>query len=507
MRKIKILTIILAIVLISMVGFLGVYVKEQNRMENQVRDYSLLSNLSGERTVRLTVNTDSEEIIKDAEGNVVESEEELTDEQLAEKGYTKESIPNNSQDVLNAENYNKTKEVIEKRLKRLGVQEYEITVDESTGDILLRLPENTNTDQIIANIYTVGKFEIVDSETEEVLINNDDIKNVSVMYGSEGTTTAAGTSVYLQIEFDKEGTKKLETVSTTYSSNSVDSNTTETNTTDTNSTDANTATENTATNESTDNTTTNTENTTETDNSSTSSEPKQVTLRIDDTEMMTTSFDEPMRTGRMQLTVGTSTSDASTLNDNLDRASNIAAIIGEGNLPIEYDLASNEYILTDITEQQVLYALIAILAIVVIGILVWVFRFKLMGLLSGFAYIGLAAIYLLIIRYTNVAISLEGAFGILVILILNYIFISMLLKKIKNQSKKPTKEEVKLAEKETFKEFFMRIVPICIAIIVFCFVQWTPISSFGMVMFWGIALIAIYNYIVTDSLLKIKADK
>ena len=83
----------------------------------------------------------------------------------------------------------------------------------------------------------------------------------------------------------------------------------------------------------------------------------------------------------------------------------------------------------------------------------------------------------------------------------------MLLKKIKNQSKKPTKEEVNLAEKETFKEFFIKIVPICIAIIVFCFVQWTPISSFGMVMFWGIALIAIYNYIVTDSLLKIKADK
>ena len=54
-----------------------------------------------------------------------------------------------------------------------------------------------------------------------------------------------------------------------------------------------------------------------------------------------------------------------------------------------------------------------------------------MGLLSGFAYIGLAAIYLLIIRYTNVAISLEGAYGILVILILNYIFINMLLKKIK----------------------------------------------------------------------------
>ena len=511
MKKIKILTIILAIILISMVGFVGVYVKEQNRMENQVKDYSLLSNLSGERTVRLTVNKDSEEIIKDAEGNVVETEEELTDEQLAEKGYTKESVPNNSQEVLNVDNYNKTKEVIEKRLKRLGVQEYEITVDENTGDIILRLPENSNTNTIISNIYTVGKFEIVDSETEEVLINNDDIKDVSVMYGSTGTTASTGTSVYLQIEFNKEGTKKLETVSTTYSSNSVDSNTTETNTaetnsTNTNSTDANTTTENTTANESTDNTT-NTENTAGTDDSSTTSEPKEVTLRIDDTEMMTTSFDEPMRTGKMQLTVGTSTTDTSTLNDNLNRASNIAAIIGEGNLPIEYDVTSNEYILTDITEQQVLYVLIAILIIAILGILVWIFRFKLMGLLSGFAYIGLVAIYLLIIRYTNVAISLEGAYGILVILILNYIFINMLLKKIKNQSKKPTKEEVNIAEKETFKEFFIKIVPICIAIVVFCFIQWTPISSFGMVMFWGIALIAIYNYIVTDSLLKIKADK
>lgn len=501
MKKIKILTIILAIILISMVGFVGVYVKEQNRMENQVKDYSLLSNLSGERTVRLTVNKDSEEIIKDAEGKVVETEEELTDEQLAEKGYTKESVPNNSQEVLNVDNYNKTKEVIEKRLKRLGVQEYEITVDENTGDIILRLPENSNTDTIISNIYTVGKFEIVDSETEEVLINNNDIKDVSVMYGSTGSTTSTGTSVYLQIEFNKEGTKKLETVSTTYSSNSVASNTT-----DTNSTDANTTTENTTANESTDNTT-NTENTAGTDSSSTTSEPKEVTLKIDDTEMMTTSFDEPMRTGKMQLTVGTSTTDASTLNDNLNRASNIAAIIGEGNLPIEYDVTSNEYILTDITEQEVLYVLIAILAVIILGIIVWIFRFKLMGLLSGFAYIGLAAIYLLMIRYTNVAISLEGAYGILVILILNYIFINMLLKKIKKQSKKPTKEGVNLAEKETFKEFFVRIVPICIAIIVFCFVQWTPISSFGMVMFWGIALIAIYNYIVTDSLLKIKADK
>ena len=59
----------------------------------------------------------------------------------------------------------------------------------------------------------------------------------------------------------------------------------------------------------------------------------------------------------------------------------------------------------------------------------------------------------------------------------------------------------------TYKEFFIKIIPIIILVITFCFIKWTPISSFGMVMFWGIALIAAYNSIVTNSLLKIKEGR
>ena len=60
---------------------------------------------------------------------------------------------------------------------------------------------------------------------------------------------------------------------------------------------------------------------------------------------------------------------------------------------------------------------------------------------------------------------------------------------------------------DTYKEFFVKIIPICIAVVAFCFVGWAPISSFGMVMFWGILLIAIYNILVTNALLKIKVGK
>ena len=81
-----------------------------------------------------------------------------------------------------------------------------------------------------------------------------------------------------------------------------------------------------------------------------------------------------------------------------------------------------------------------------------------------------------------------------VIFLLNYMLINRLLGK---DSKKT----------EIYKEFFLTIFPIIILVITLCFVNWEPMSSFGMVMFWGIALIAIYNVLVTNNLLKIEQGK
>ena len=57
---------------------------------------------------------------------------------------------------------------------------------------------------------------------------------------------------------------------------------------------------------------------------------------------------------------------------------------------------------------------------------------------------------------------------------------------------------------ETYKKFFSRIIPVCILAIVFCFIKWTPINSFGMITFWGIVIIAIYNATITNLLFRIK---
>ena len=134
-------------------------------------------------------------------------------------------------------------------------------------------------------------------------------------------------------------------------------------------------------------------------------------------------------------------------------------------------------------------------------------KYKSKGLLVGISYIGLAALYLLLVRYANVVISVESIFGIAIILILNFIFTSMLLNKIRKNIKENKENVVNKSTVETYKKFFNRIIPICAITIAFCFIKWIPISSFGMISFWGLLMIAVYNVVITRYLLKILVEE
>ena len=336
MKKLKMLTIVLVVILITMIAFGGIYIQKQNRMENIIKNYSYAMDLKGARNIRLKVNQENKTVIKDSEGKEVESSEDLTDDKIKEKGYTKEEIPYNSQESQKEENYKESKRIIEERLKSLKITDYNIKMDESTGDILLEIAENDNTDSIVSNIGTVGKFEIIDSETKEVLMDNNDIKLANVMYGSSNSSTtssSSGTTVYLNIEFTKEGAKKLEDISSKYVKTSTSDNTTDN---------------------------------TDSSDTTTSSTEKKITMKIDDEEIMSTSFDETLKTGKIQLSIGKATTDSKTLQGYVSQASNIAVVLDSGKMPIKYDVDENQYVLSDITNQEldiVVYILIGIVAI------------------------------------------------------------------------------------------------------------------------------------------------
>lgn len=434
MKKIKILTITLVIILITAIAFGGIYIQKQNRMENIVKDYEFAMDLKGTRNIKLQPNN-----------------EEGTE--------------------INVEDYKKSKNILEKRFEKIGLNNYTIKLDEQAGTIIVEIPENETTDAIVSQIGTVGRFEIQDSETGEVLMNNDDIKQANVMSNANSQTASqSGTTIYLNIEFTKEGSKKLEEISNKY----VKSSETENNTDE------------------------NTEATEE------KSEEKKVSIKLDDTEIITTSFDEPITTGSLQLSMGGSSKEQKTLQTYVSQASSIAIVLDTGKLPVKYQISENKYVLSDITSQDLAIVIYVLLAIAVIALIRLIIKYKKQGAIATIAYIGLISVFLILIRYANVVLSIDGIFAIAIVLVLNYIFVNTLCSKL---NKEENKESINKKLVETYKEFFIRIMPVCILAIVFCFINWSPISSFGMVMFWGITLIAIYNSIVTNILLKIEADK
>ena len=469
MKTIKIITIILAIILISIISFFGIYTQNKNKVSNSVKDYQYAMDINGARTIKLKVNTDTKEVIKDKDGKTIDS---ATDEEIEKNGYTKENVPNNSEDILNTENYKKVKEVIEKRLKKLNIQEYNIAVNENNGEITIEIPEDTTTDTVVSNLTTIGKFEIIDNDTNEVLLNNDNIKSSDVLYN----TTSSGTTIYLEIAFNKEGKEKLEEISKTYVKQ--ENNTTANTTGDTN-----------VTNESTNGTTNNT--------TETSGTQKQITMKIDNETIMTTSFDEPITTGKIQLSVGKASTSSETIQQYATQAKNIATVLDSGNLVIKYDIEKNQYILSDIEKEDLVKIEIAVAIVILVGIIALIVKYRVRGIFAGIAYVGLTAIYMLLVPI----------FGIITVLLLNYLFTHILLENINKTEKEDIENIINKSTVKTYKQFFMKIVPICIMVIAFCFIKWIPISSFGMIAFWGILLIAAYNAVVTRTLLKIKTEE
>ena len=314
-KKLKLITEILAIVVICLVSFVGIYTKKANKMENQVKDYELSKDLSGYRELIFKVS-DATEVL-DSKGKVVGNTDNYTDSTIETNSYQKTENKINSDEELTEANYEKAKSIIEERLKSLRIQDYNLSLNKENGDIYLQIPENSDTDHIISNILQVAKFEIKDSEdTSNVLVTNDDLKKISAVYN----TTSSGTTVYLQIEFNKNGKNILKGLSTgDYATN-------ENLTNNTNSTEATAETN-------TDESSTNESNT---ENDSSSEEEKatqkKIILSIDGNDMITTSFDDPIEDGIIDLSMNQATTDQDSISQTLQSASTIATVVNSGSI-------------------------------------------------------------------------------------------------------------------------------------------------------------------------------
>ena len=498
LKGLRIALIIFIIILLSLISFVGIYVKDKNEMSDIIPDFILGSDIEGNRIIQLDVETDETITLTDSTGSEIAkgTEEELsnqgyTEDVITQNGYTKTSEATNKEENLTSENYEKSKQILINRLQTSGITDYKVRQDKNNGNIVIELKEDDSTDDIISTLSEVGKFELKDSETEEILLNNDDVKDAKVLYNN----TQAGVNVYLEIEFNKQGKEKLKEISKTYNSNTEVEDTT------------NTVANNTVTNEITEEdlnaaettneaTNTTTDSTTDTEESS-----KKVDMVIDGTTIAPgQQFSEENTTGTLDLLIGTGSAlNTDDENNKLDtyitQAQTMASLIKNGVMPITYSLESNKYIESPITVDLLKNVIIVLGAIAVVLFIFLIIKFRVNGILATISNVGFIAVILLILRLTNVEIGIGGIIGLGLIQLLNYILLYMLLKAVKG------KKDNDKVMKNILVKFCMMSVPAYIIAIVFAFNSFIPIYSFGMVVFWGITTSIIYNLLATKNLI------
>lgn len=469
-KKIKILktiTIVLIIIAVSLISFVGVFTSKLNFSENIIPEFIYGMEIAGTREFKFTLDTNAEEkdVYIDSEGNIkgevvvdsaetendisldatVDKAEEVAEEETEKVEYEieKRTVKANDDSVLNKENYEKTKAIIQERLESAQIPEYNIRLDTIRGDLILEVPENESTELAYELALEQGKFEIIDSQTGVILLDNDDIKKASAVYYSDSTYQA-----YLQIEFNKDGAVKLKDISNKYVQviNEQDQDVT-----------------------------------------------KYVELKLDGSTLLKTYFGEELSQGVLQITMGNSTTDYEEFNQSYESATYFANILNSGKTPNVYKLASDNFVQSQITEEMVISAKVLFVIAILIVSVILIVKYKYKGLLGALASIGYIAVTLLSIRYTNVTITLNSILAILGIVIVNYIFIINFLNRQKTDS-------AKHSFLEAMKEINITIIPLWVVAIIFTFMTNITIGSVGMVMFWGLFVHVVYSFIVTRTL-------
>ncbi len=442
LKGMKLTVIILAIVLLAMVSFVGIYVEDKNAMKNLLPEYLLGRDLKGHRRVELKVDDTAQTIKYDAEGNEIGAEDTQKEVARTEEKRT------NPEENLTEENFKVVKKILEARLSSMQANDYLLRQDLANGNIVLELPETANTDRIVGQLYLQGKLEVVDKDTNEVLMTNEDVQSVKSGYGTAGNGT---TVVFVNIQFNKEGTEKFKNITNTYVETKVEKEATE-----------------------------------EGEEQKEETVKKEIALNIDGSTLLTTYFEEEVANGLLQLSIGASSENttAKEMQDYLLQANTMEALLDNGKLPIVYQVEQNKYVFSVVTENMVKIVIVISIIVLAIAMIYAILKYQAKGMIGSISLIGYIALLLIALRYFNVEITIGGIVAILFSIAISYAILIGILK-----------------EKEimtVMKKYSVMLIPTLIIAIVFTFMN----IAIGIVLFWGIIISLLYHISITNIMLK-----
>ena len=484
LKKIRTIAILLIAILVSIIAFCGAYFKTSGIWKNSIPDFNYGMELSGMRELRFKL--DEEEVEKkvyiDSEGNIAgevkESESENSgeislvqdetenseennnsEEDNVPEGYTVETrtIKVNEDSAINEENFEKAKKIIQKRLEN-STYEYNIRLDGQTGELVIEVPDNEDIQTVESFVTTVGNIQIIDDQNGLVLLDDSGLKNAVATYNN---TAENGYQGYLILTYDKSSAETLKEISNKYVAVPNENNDEGENASESENVDS----EESAEAETTIN---------------------YISIKLDDQTILKTYFGQELPGGTLQIPIGNATTDVDEFSEVYKQVTQIAEILRNESLPLTYKLVSDNYVQSNIDINNNIIKILT--AITIAGIsLYFIIRYKLNGLKSSIIAIGYIGLLILVVKYTNVIITLNALIALFGVIIINYIFNDNLLQKINSGA------NVKIAFIHAIKELYFTIIPVCIIAIIFTFMHSTIISSIGMVLFWGLFIQALYD--------------
>lgn len=452
-RKLKIILCVVVVILIALISFLGIYTKDTVLFKNHVPELSLSSDFDGKRMTSLIIDDGVNDVIFDADGNEVSK----IPEGANKDDYKTEARKINADEKLTVDNYKKVKEILDKRLKALGVKEYQVRLDESTGDIAVELEENLDTDTLVMFLTSMGDFSIKDAQDGKLLLDRNDLKQAKVLYNNTGSN---GVNVYLDLVFNKEGAKKLRELSTEYVEKKSEEEGKE-------------------------------------------SEKKQVTLTLEGAEMLTTYFGEEITTGELTISLGAA-NNSEDLQEYVEQASFYAALLNNEEMPLTYKVGISKTIQGNLNENDKNIILGSIIGIGLIISVYLIVRYKVNGIFGVITLVSALALLILAARYTATEISLNSTVAVILVMFIEAYLLTKILESIKKD------DSIDNVNKAVFKDYlkYKEIIIITLIIaVVFTFMQYVQVFTFGMTLFYGIISLGIANLLFLRTLLLAKYSK
>lgn len=461
-KVITIITIILAIVVITVAAAFGIYMKKDFKVVNIAKNYRIGMEFAESIVLNFDIDTTSKERkVYDKDGKIVEEKE--GEEYKEEDGYKIEETLINPKEVLNANSYEKVREILNRRLMYAGVEQYIVRQDNNTGRATVELANTADIENVMGILTPKGDFEIIDATTKEILLNNSHISKVEVATRQ----TETGATIALQLTFNKEGRAKLSEISETYKKIEAEQ--------------ADTS-----------------EEKTETEAVS----QKEISILLDgEVYGNATYFEEKITNGIYNVEIGSVTSGTASADSQLQsynlEANTIAIVLKMGPLPITYNI-TYDGVSSSIGQTTIIISAGIAGGILLLILILYIVKFKIQGVYGFILGIGYISILLFAVRLTNIGLTIDGIMGMIISVLINYAFIYMLLNKVK-------KEDIGVTEaiKTTMLNYIMKLTPVYIVAVIFIFAFNLNLFSFGGTLFWGGFLMYIYNGIFTNILLRV----